>query len=65
MKDESIGLHLDKHASEFLEGYVIVGYVAGKASPVVFSKADDAKTALALNALLMDLVARGGVCVTK
>lgn len=46
---------------EFLEGYVVVGYVAGSSEPVVLSKAMDPKTAHAINALLMEIMSRGGI----
>lgn len=48
----SIGEEVHRRVSEFFDGYVLVGFVAGDDNPVIVTPSMDIKTALAINNLL-------------
>ena len=48
-RETKIAEHLRSHMTEFLDGFVVVGFIAGSESPVVIVDAKDARTAFALN----------------
>jgi hypothetical protein len=48
----SLNLTLD----EFFDGYIVIGFTAGKQLPILMSKAMDHKTAAGLRALLNDFI---------
>jgi len=48
-RDSKIADHLRSRASEFMDGFVIIGFIAGSETPVVIADAKDARTAFALN----------------
>lgn len=49
---DSIGKILGHQAGEYLESFVIVGFVAGDGRPIIIQNTAEQKDVLALNALL-------------
>jgi hypothetical protein len=47
-----IGQMLGPRLSDFFEGYVLVGFLAGTDDPIIMYSPSDRRTALALNQLL-------------
>ncbi len=60
MEADRIKQALASHASEYLDGHIIIGF-STTGELVMSTNAGDPKTAIALNARLIDLVASGGV----
>lgn len=65
MNIKRIRAQLEHHTGEFMDGYILIGFVPGEASVQILSMAPDSKTALAINAILCSIVANGGVSVDK
>ena len=56
---------IDHHVSEFLDGYVVLGFSRQNEVPVIVVNSKNLKTCMALNALLASVISNGGVAVTK
>lgn len=62
MTKEEVKEAVDGRVSEFLDGFVVVGFIAN-GDPVVITGIDDQKTAAAINLMLVNIVSNGGVSV--
>lgn len=51
---------LEATLDEFFDGFVIIGFVAGKGYPLTMAKAMDHKTAIGLRTLLREFVEQNG-----
>lgn len=59
------GRVMKHHVSEFLEGYIVIGFERGTGTPVVAFDIQDPKTALAVNSLMSQIIVNGGVGVAE
>ena len=58
--DEAIKAQLQ----EWLEEFVVIGFLPGSGVPIVVSQVNNPKGVLAINALMDQLIADGGIGVT-
>ena len=47
---------LDARVNEFLDGYILIGFIAGTNKPIQVARCPDAKTAMALNTMIAHTV---------
>lgn len=52
---------ITNNLSDWVDGFCLVGFIAGTNERIVVAKADDPKTMMALNAFLCQVVTSGGV----
>lgn len=50
-----------RNLEEWVDGFLLIGYVAGTGEEIVIAKAADHKTIMALNALMCKVVTSGGI----
>lgn len=62
MSTEEVKEAVEGRVSEFLDGFVVVGFISN-GDPVIVTGIDDHKTAAALNLMLVNIVSNGGVRV--
>lgn len=63
MTTETVKDTLKSTIGEYLDGFVVIGYVAGSNEPVVIPDISDPKTAAAINLQLVNIMSCGGVGV--
>lgn len=59
MLNQAHGEHLKNVCGEFLDGFLLVGFSAANGKPMIMLDVNDPKTALAINAILVDLLQQG------
>jgi hypothetical protein len=57
---EKLTKALDSRLNEFLDGYALMGFVAGTGEPIVIFRPGDQKTTLALNTLIASSLGQMG-----